>query len=657
MQGRNDITYGINWKIVRAFKKTLKRNDQESSSSFMHFVRNVLQLSFQNKSLKHFEQYIFIPALFYNISFEEAQKDSTLTDIFKDCSSQSSRNLKEILWLDLSIFGDKISKLEAKKIRNPYYYLAFYGFSRLFYFMVKNQDLNSFTFAMREYEQLISGDYDGYFGIKFKIDDLKNENINRINDEQITKLKTDYQILNQFNTYYRHVLTGIKYWIFFLYSEKEINKETTLSFINEIKIPSTDSETILKDIFFFRSNSFQRYMGWDDWDYVERHSGIVYSPPMVTNWITLGFFIDQLRENRIYINLSEIDNEQIHQAIFLYEDLKGYTNYLQNNFEHWKTILKVKTISDLKIKCDNLLSIYAVVKRKSVEEKEKAIAKAQLSVVKINEFKNEIGKAWNAKASIHKLFRVIGNAENVTNNEIKLKNVGGRTFFEKAKIMFIDGKYYQPIVGIDRMGGEIGMEEDNGFFALLFNKKFNKQKGSNVLDVLDKAFRDFNSKKIKADMILLSPEYSYKDKDLLTDSRFLSKRNANKVHEDLARFYLGSFDDVPIFTSHSWFLKNRILICNFKSAFKMLYRTNSNWFDEELNVSVREITDEEAHRKLQENPQKWTETEEGIVLTEEDALILIKTSVMMEIWTTIDFQILNKDEFIIGYIEPEVTNL
>jgi hypothetical protein len=219
--------------------------------------------------------------------------------------------------------------------------------------------------------------------------------------------------------------------------------------------------------------------------------------------------------------------------------------------------------------------------------------------------------------------------------------------------MFIESEHYQPIGGIERLGGEIGRWEDNGFFALLFKEKYNTETGNNVIDVLEKIIKEFVRKKIQIDMILLSAEASYKEKQFISDERFVLKAEANKEDENLDRFHLGYFNAIPIFTSFSYFLKNTIVVCNFESAFKMRYKTSANWFDEELNVDVREITDAEAQKKFEENPQKWNTTEEGIILSDEDAIIMIKTSVMIDIWTTIDFQVINKDAFIVGKIEPK----
>jgi hypothetical protein len=118
-------------------------------------------------------------------------------------------------------------------------------------------------------------------------------------------------------------------------------------------------------------------------------------------------------------------------------------------------------------------------------------------------------------------------------------------------------------------------------------------------------------------------------------------------------FYLGTFDDIPIYTSFSDFLKNRILVCDFKQSFKMRYKTNPDWFEEEFKVDVNVVTNEEAAKRLEENPAKWKNTEEGIALTDEEALTLIRTSIIMDIWATVDFQILSEDTYVIGFIKAD----
>ncbi len=282
-----------------------------------------------------------------------------------------------------------------------------------------------------------------------------------------------------------------------------------------------------------------------------------------------------------------------------------------------------------------------------------AIANAPLDSTLISSFKEIIGKAWKVQARIHKLFKKIGNIELINNEKIKLKIIGQRTFYEKAKMMFIAGRHHQTIYGVDRMGGQTGRWEDNVFFSAVMRNEFNKVSGTNAVEILDEAFSAFNSKSISPNLILLSPEYNYKDKFFLEDKRFISKMNEPKQDDDLWHFYLGTFNNIPVYTSFSDFLKNKIVVCNFKQAFKMRYKTNPNWFEDELTVDIRLVSEDEAKKRLEENPAKWKNTEEGIVLTDDEALTMIKTSVVIDIWATVDFQILNKEAYIVGYVKSE----
>ena len=85
----------------------------------------------------------------------------------------------------------------------------------------------------------------------------------------------------------------------------------------------------------------------------------------------------------------------------------------------------------------------------------------------------------------------------------------------------------------------------------------------------------------------------------------------------------------------------------------MRYKTNPNWYENELIVDVKEVTEEEAKRRLEEHPDKWKKTEDGIELSDEDALTLIKTSVIIDHWSTLDFQIEDKELFVVGYIKTK----
>lgn len=646
-----DITDGIHSDIWRAISRAIEKNSFESFRVLKSFVRRVLQLSISNNSLKHFQKYIFFPSNFYSFSYEKTKRNPAFSELHKFCSEEAAMHLKEIIWFDIGV--SKINQnIEEKKISNLFHYWAFQGFSRLFFYIIKNGDINQFRFAINEYEQISDSNYTQHFQLKWRIRDLERENTNGQNDITIKEAKEEIEVLKKFDDYKRHVLTGIKYWIFFLYSEDKIKEETALQFLESIKIPYTDSEDLLNDIFFFRKGKMDSYMGWSEWDFMERPSGIVYSPPMPHQWLTAGFLADQIREKKLYVNINELDSEEISQAEFLYADLKENAEYYEANFDQWKKLLAVDTLEELKEKSKDLLKDFALVKRKSITDIDKAIALAPLHPPYIAKFRESIGNAWKSQAKIHKMFRQLGNVVDVSGQDIKLKHIGQRTFFEKAKMMFIE-QNHQTIYGIDRMGGEIGRWEDNYFFSTIRQNEFNNVSGSSLLEVLNEALAELNRKDIVPNIIFLEPEYSYKDDEFLNSERFVSKINTSMPENELTQFCIGTFDGIPIYTSFSHLLKNSVLVCNFTEAFEMLYKSNNSWYDNVLTVEVFEVEDEEAQRKLSENRAKWTNIEEGETLTDEEALLLIKTSVIINIWTTIEFKVINKEAYVIGYIKSE----
>ncbi|MCS7475150.1 hypothetical protein, partial [Myroides odoratimimus] len=451
----------------------------------------------------------------------------------------------------------------------------------------------------------------------------------------------------------RHVLVGIKYWIFFLYQVEKLDENTVLQFLQRIQIPYTDSDDLLNDILFFRGNDVSSfYMDWSNWDYIERESGRIYSPPVPHQWMTLGFFADQIREKRFFINVSELDSENLSQARFLFDDLKESAKYFEDNFEKWKNILSVKDIKNYEEKSSEILKDFALVKRKSVTDIDRSIALASLSQPHIEEFKKSIGNAWKAQARIHRTFKYFGNSLNVNDQDIKLKQIGQSTFFERGKMMFT-AENYQQIYGMDRLGSEIGRWEDDYFLNILREADHHRISATSILEALNKAINELRSKDKQPNYILISSKYSFRDDNLLKNELFKSKLDDPIPENDLEGFCIGTFDGIPVYTSFSESLNNFILVSNFNEAFQQLYKTKDDWFESELTVDIKLVTDEIAQKKLKENHAKWTTLEEGTTLSDTEALMLIKTSIIIDIWTTVDYRIIDKDAYILGYIKTD----
>ena len=109
----------------------------------------------------------------------------------------------------------------------------------------------------------------------------------------------------------------------------------------------------------------------------------------------------------------------------------------------------------------------------------------------IEGFRQIVGQAWKSQARISRLFKEKGIREQIIDDNIKLKHIGQRTFFEKAKMMFIEGEHYQDIYGIDRMGGQIGRWEDTEFFSNILKSNPNKLTSNSITQLLNKSIAVF----------------------------------------------------------------------------------------------------------------------------------------------------------------------
>jgi hypothetical protein len=364
--------------------------------------------------------------------------------------------------------------------------------------------------------------------------------------------------------------------------------------------------------------------------------------------MTKGFLIDRVRNNNAYFNTKNIEIEVLADIPFFYDELLKESGELISNFDKWKEVLGVKDAEELSGRVNRLLTEIALAKRTTVSIKEREIASTDLSSGRIAEFKEMVGKAWNQRTRIRRIFKAFNNKTNVTGDDVKLMRVGQRAFFEKAKMMFIEGKHYQQIYGVEQFGGNIGGWEDTMFFEIVLKGK--EVEDSGLALVIDRCLAQLRNQGTAPTAIIVQTLAVYQDKSFTNSEKF-EQTNAKHFNPDNVTFFLsGTYDGIQIFSSESSLIENKVVVCNFESAFEMRYKANSDWFENELSVEIEQITEEEAAKKLLNEPEKWIVTNEGVQLSDADALILIKTSIIIDCETIIDFRIKDSNKYIIGRV-------
>jgi hypothetical protein len=645
-----DVTEGLAASVWSSLNNAIKSNNSETVYSFINFFRGILRESLTYGKLDPFTEFVSFPVILYSRIAYQQRKHQTYSEMIGQISEQMSLHLKEFI---ISI-GFRGKTLSDKKHLNEFYYQAFKTYNNLFYQQTKFLDWNLLASSLKRYNHLTGELLSGSTSQAIKLKNLIANNQDGTKNKEISNLELEIKTQTDYDNYRRQPLTALKYWLFLLFDEDILELENLnrlLRIMSEERIYDPNRE--IEDILFFRTADLRKYMGWEDWDYIERPENEVFSPPMPVNWMTHGFVVDRIRTKNSNFTLSVSDPKLKATIPFFYDAVKMSLEIFRTDFEKWQKVLQIDTIKDFDSIGEKLLSSIALAKRSVVGVKERSIAETALSQSRLNEFKVQAATAWHSQTRIRRVFNYFGNVRDVTTEEVLLKRVGTNNLLEKGKIHFIDGEYHQTIYGIENFGATVGRWENSLFLDVVQKSDPTIIEDKSILLILEKSISQFHKNRIIPTAIFLEPEYLYKDEQFLKSPKYSGEYNSELNPENIDFFVLGKFDGIPLFSFHSSQLKDKVIVSNFEDAFMMYYKKNEEWVDDELSVIVTEVTDEIVNKKYADNPEKWRFTDEGIELSEEDAKILIKTSVVIDIETIMDFKVMDSSKLIVGYItEP-----
>ncbi|ALR29259.1 hypothetical protein ATE47_01355 [Chryseobacterium sp. IHB B 17019] len=646
-----DITEGLATSVWSSLSSAIKSNNSDAVYSFVSFFRGILRESLIYSKLDPFTEFVSFPVIIYSRIAYQHKKHQTYGEMIGQISEQMSLHLKEVV-MSIGFHGKTLSD---KSRLNDFYYQAFKTYNNLFYQQARFLDWNLLASSLKRYSHLTGEMLSGSESQVIKLKNLIANNQDGTKNEEISKLEFEIRNQTAYDNFRRQPLTALKYWLFFLFDERILELENLnrlLRIITEER--SYDQNKEIEDILFFRTADLRIYMGWEDWDYIERPENEIYAPPMPVNWMTQGFVVDRIRTKNSNFTLSVSDPKLKATIPFFYDAVKMSLDVFRTDFEKWKKVLQVETIKDFNSIGEKLLSSIALAKRSVVGVKERGIAEAPLSQLRLDEFKSQAAAAWRSQTRIRKVFNYFGNIQDVTVEEILLKRVGTNNLLEKGKIHFIDGDYHQTIYGIDNFGATVGRWENSLFLDVIQKSDPTIIEERSLLLILEKSILQFHNNSVVPTAIFLEPEFLYKDEEFLKSPKYSGEYNSELNPDNVDFFVLGLFDGIPLFSFHSSHLKDKVIISDFRDAFIMYYKRNEAWVDSELSVIVTEVTDEIVDKKYSDNPEKWRFTDEGVELSEEDAKILIKTSVVVDIETIMDFKVIDKSKLIVGYITEPV---
>jgi hypothetical protein len=624
-----EIGRALLWELYRA----IERNSLRVVVQFRIFIHRVLVLSINHNNIETFRSYISFPTWYYQKAYSQTINNSGYKRIYEACSEFAGMQLREITSYFLVFPSKKTNDIEEKKRLNRFIYLGFNAFSSLLYEVIKNKAWTQFRLILNELSQLYIDPYSSR-------SQLIHLNATREGGEDLSELKRKVEIEQKPALYYRHTNLGVLYWIYYLYSRNLLNVDSqeVAEAVQalESEISYSHYGDILDDLIFLRGvDVMNDYLGWGQWDYEDRLSGTAYSPPQPREWITFGFIVDFLRNDRFLYDESSTNQENIK---YLCDDLIQELKNINGDSEKYLSLTKADSEEELNNKITKLQNQLVSIKRKRSATEEKKIAQTPLSSVRVEEFKQNLGRRWKENAFIHHLFIRSGNVIEQESTKNDLKDIGQLIFMGKGKRLFVDIDNGQDLMhNLDGWGGIVGQREDDEFYRILIEHNSRIKDGNSLVDVIEQGIKD-----ISATMIIIGHSLVF-DREFRQSNRFIEEGASVENNNHL----IGKYDSIPVYRSQSKLLGNTVIICNFPSAFSMKHHRNPDWYEEVLNIDVRPISDAEAIKKLEEDPERWKKDRDGNILSEEEAITLIKTSVIVDIYVREDFEVVNPEKFVV----------
>ena len=642
-RNENDITAGIGSNIIKLITIAIESNSIESFNEIDGFCNRILLKSIENKNIYHFKEYLEIVIGYYIISYQTNKNKGLDSKIHQFCADRSARRIRELFLLINHIFNK--SNLENKKTYNFFKLSAFTAFGQLLFEQVKRRDIIWFKHTLNQIENIFLGE---------TLEMSEFSMISR-NPSNIDKVKLDNYIEDiQINIYTKNTILGIRYWIYYLYENKQISFEELTQFTNltnQFKKKSLNINLWEMELLFNKLNSgqFNQYFNWQGWDYKTHSEGKFHTLPSVFDWIFTGCIIDSIKQgqilNSLSFDLNIIESDSNPQNItLLIHTLKKQLNKIISERALWSDFFNKNDFDntvDFIRKQLNLLSSQSEIKSL------KRISLENLNRTKVNNFKQNFYNKWNESKSIHKIFDFFDKKIKHKEEIQKLKRVGKIIFFDEGKTFFIDDTNFLDTAHIiENLATQLSEWEDELFFQTILKDRTEIVYPS-ISSGLQQAIIKIKDKKNSPSIIFIDSTILLRD--LENDKKWNTKKTLAFSH--------GTYDSIPVYFINTSLMQNRFIVADFKKAFTMFYHNTEEGFNnDELKIEVKEVSDVAAQKKLNNEPQKWKYIN-GHEIPNEDALIYIKTSVFIDFEVMESYEINDNNAFEIGLIDHKLKHL
>lgn len=132
---------------------------------------------------------------------------------------------------------------------------------------------------------------------------------------------------------------------------------------------------------------------------------------------------------------------------------------------------------------------------------------------------------------------------------------------------------------------------------------------------------------------------------LFDNNDFTDKKDEVDVNADGFNFYLGRFKNIPVYTTWSSRMTNKVLVCDFDNAFEMQVPLHEE--GDPLHFTIDRISNGDAAILLEKDPLKYGRKPDGSLLSTELALARISAMLKMGLWTKAAFRVKNNKAYLL----------
>lgn len=606
-----DFSYQYYRKFYDEFDISIQQKNFDYSHKLIVIIQRILLKYSKNKNVNVLEYFRDFPKFLLKQILNSTDKKTEI-------AQSLILRLFEIVKYSIISKDTDYPTYKEKEVFRQLNLKMLYMINECLVILIEKKEVRLWEYSLNEFDQL----KEHYKRIADKNPNLSENVNNLLNDVKLIKI-------GLFSWCFENFLSGIF----------DVNEFR--NFIKYLNLRITKLDELVEFCIFSIEYEFKETkFGWESWD-IEKQKRLSYKFEYykpVSNWIISGLFLiifDNLYilENQINFIENVINKKEFR---FIGNSVSNVIINLQKQYSAKLLEITNITLEELIEKLNKFSNFFISLSKSYDENLIREIVKAPLSEKKVEEFKNSMYKQWKENQLIEKIFNDLTEIE-VSNGTNNLHCPCQNHLLTTGKKMFIEVNF-ELFYGI-HFGALVSQKIDTEFINKVISKDSILSNSLNLITTLNQEVEDLKKNLYKPDLIILDSMLFYermKGIEMLINTQAKIDFNNNYQVYDYNGIHL-----IPI---HYELIKNKVIVSDFQSSFKMLQHRNPEWYDNILKIEITEVTKDEAKEKFIKDKEKMTIIEIES-LDEELEIYRRMNDIKIHICEYVDFEIKDMNAF------------